>query len=61
MSDKDDAHRYRLAVAQKMLDVFEDAHGRPARTLEELSDWAASPEGRAALAYDRKPDGTIIP
>jgi hypothetical protein len=55
------AERYRLAQAQKLLDVFEGANGRPASTVEELAQWAASPEGRAALAYDRTKDGKIIP
>jgi hypothetical protein len=64
MSEQDDAsigHNYRLAQAQKLLDVFEEAHGRPAQTYEELEDWAGSPEGKAALAYHRTPNGTIIP
>jgi hypothetical protein len=61
MTIESDAHQYRLAQAQKILDVSEDAHGRPADTLEELTAWASSPEGKAALAYDRTPDGKIIP
>jgi hypothetical protein len=55
------AERYREAQAQKILDVFERAHGRPASTVEELAQWVASPEGQAALAYYRDKDGKIIP
>lgn len=62
MTDNEDfAERYRHAQAQKLLDLFEGAHGRPASTVEELEQWVASPEGRAALAYDHTPDGKIIP
>ena len=40
---------------------FAEANGHPARTVEELTAWVKSPEGKAALAYDRTPDGKIIP
>ena len=56
-----DAEKYRLAQAQKLLDLFEGANGRPARTVEELERWVGSPEGRAATACDRGKDGKIIP
>jgi len=55
------ANAHRIAQAQKMLDLFESAKGRPARTIEEISEWIASPEGKKATAYDRGPDGKIIP
>jgi hypothetical protein len=45
----------------KLLDLFRAATGRPARTPEELNAWLGSPEGKAATAYDRTPDGKIIP
>ena len=61
MTTKEAAEAYRLAQAQKMLDLFEDAHGRPARTIEELSEWTVSAEGERATAYDRSQDGKIIP
>jgi len=62
MMDEDDAaDAHRLAQVRKLLDAFEGAHGRPARTVQELNEWAASPEGMSALAYDRTPDGNIIP
>jgi hypothetical protein len=38
---KSDAEIYRLALAQKMLRLFKKAHGRPARTMEELEAWVA--------------------
>lgn len=59
--DARDADRYRLAQAQKLLDLFEGAHGRSPRTVEELAQWVGSPEGRAALANHEDPDGKIIP
>lgn len=55
------ADEYRLAQAEKLLALFEGAHGYPASTAEELEAWVASAEGRAALVYDHAPDGTIIP
>jgi len=61
MSDKEAGEHYRLAQAQKLLDLFEGAHGRRARTADELAQWLASPEGHAATAYDRAADGKIIP
>jgi hypothetical protein len=62
MMDEDDAvDAHRLAQVRKLLDAFEGAHGRPARTGQELNEWAASPEGKSAMAYDRTPDGNIIP
>ena len=60
LNDKEDAHQYRLKQAQKLLSLFEGAHGRPARTMSELEEWAISAEGKAACAYDRTPDGKII-
>jgi hypothetical protein len=36
MDDKYDAHQYRLLQARKLLDLFEGANGRPAKTAEEL-------------------------
>jgi hypothetical protein len=41
------AHTNRLAQMQKLLDLFIAAHsGRPARTVEELEEWAGSTEGQ---------------
>ena len=42
--------RYRLAQAQKLLDLFEEANGHPARTAEELAAWLGSPRGRPVSA-----------
>jgi hypothetical protein len=61
MTQSEMAERYREAQAQKLLDLFEDAHGRPVRSVKELERWVASPEGRAATACDRTKDGKIIP
>ena len=60
-SNEDDARKYRLAQRKKLLDLFEGANGRPARSIEEFHEWFDSPAGRAATAYHRGPDGEIIP
>jgi hypothetical protein len=59
--DEEDVEVYRRRQAEMMLRLFEDAHNRPARTVDELEEWVASDEGRRALAYDQTPDGKIIP
>jgi len=47
MVEEHNAHAYRLAQTQELLDLFQAAHrGRPARTVEELEEWAGSPEGK---------------
>jgi hypothetical protein len=46
MIEEHGARANRLAQMQKLLDLFKAAHrGRPARTVEELEEWAGSPEG----------------
>jgi hypothetical protein len=60
-SDAEAGKKYRFAQIQKMLDIFEQAHGRPAETIEEFEKWSGSPEGHAALAYDHDASGKIIP
>ena len=40
------------AQAQRLLDLFEGAKGRRPRTDKELTDWLASPEGKAATAFE---------
>jgi hypothetical protein len=57
----EDAEAYRLRQAQKLLDLFEGANGRPAETMDELTQWCVSPAGKAAMAYDHTADGKIIP
>jgi hypothetical protein len=39
--NKTPAERYRLDQAQKLLDLFEDTQGRPAKSAEELAQWAS--------------------
>jgi hypothetical protein len=59
MMDEDDAaDAHRLAQVRKLLDAFEGAHGRPARTVQELNEWAASPEGTARLMAISSPEQT---
>jgi hypothetical protein len=61
MTQPEKGELYRLAQAQKLLDLFEGAHGRQATSIEELEKWAGSPQGGDALAYDHNKDGKIIP
>jgi hypothetical protein len=57
-----DAEAYRRRQAQRLLDLFESAHGRPASTVEDLTTWAGTPEGQAALAVNSNPEtGHIEP
>jgi len=44
---------YRIPQAQKILDLYEEANGRPATTLEELIKWLSTAAGKAAMGYDR--------
>ena len=60
-SEEEAARKYRLAQAQKLIDLFTGANGRRPRNTEELGMWINSAEGKAALAYDQTPDGKIIP
>ncbi len=57
----DDKAKLRQARAQKMLDLYEGANGRPPTSMKELAKWMASPDGEAATAYDTDPHGQIIP
>ena len=59
--DRMPAEHYRIAQAQKLIDLFEGANGRPARTTKELVEWVDSPQGRAATAYHCNNDGKIMP
>jgi hypothetical protein len=47
MSDQEEQKR---AEAQRLLDLFEGAKGRRPETDQELKDWLATPEGKAATA-----------
>ncbi len=51
MTNKPDEHR--LPRAQKLLDLYDEANGRPAITLEELIGWLSTAAGKAAIACDR--------
>jgi hypothetical protein len=49
MSDKEEAAR---ALGQRLLDLFEGARGRLPKNDQELQEWLASPEGKAATAFE---------
>jgi hypothetical protein len=55
------AEKYRLKQAEKILSLFEDVHGHPARTMEELNKWATSLDGERYLANFQDRFGHIIP
>ena len=61
LAEEKAAESYRDAQAQKLLDLFKEAHGREATSVEELSAWATSPAGKAVLARHHDKDGKIIP
>jgi len=60
-ADDEATHKDRLAQAQKLIDLFIGANGRPPRSPEEVKKWIDTPEGKAALADHQTPDGKIIP
>jgi hypothetical protein len=49
MTDQEEEKR---AQAQRLLELFEGAKGRRPETDQELKDWLASPEGKAATAFE---------
>jgi hypothetical protein len=48
MSEEED----KKAQVQRLRDLFEGAKGRQPETDQELQDWLASPEGKAATAFE---------
>jgi hypothetical protein len=40
------------ALAQRLLDLFQGVRGRLPKNDQELHDWLASPEGKAAMAFE---------
>jgi hypothetical protein len=52
ISDKKEAEE---ALARRLRDLFEGANGRAPKTDHELDEWLASPEGRAATAFEPTP------
>jgi hypothetical protein len=55
------AHQWRLKQAAKLLSLFEDMNKRPAETVEELGQWATSPEGRRYIEQFHDENGHVIP
>jgi hypothetical protein len=49
VSDQEEQKR---AEVQRLLDIFEGAKGRRPKTDQELSDWLASPDGKAATGFE---------
>jgi hypothetical protein len=49
MSNKQEAQK---AVDQRLLDIFQGAVGRLPQNDQELHDWLASPEGKAATVFE---------
>jgi hypothetical protein len=52
ISDKKEAEE---ALARRLRDLFEGANGRAPKTDHELDEWLASPEGKAATAFEPTP------
>jgi hypothetical protein len=49
MSEQQERER---AESQMLLDLFQGAKGRMPDTDQELNEWLASPEGKAATAFE---------
>jgi hypothetical protein len=47
-----DQEQQKRAEAQRLLDLFEGAKGRRPETDQELNDWLASLEGKAATGFE---------
>ena len=47
-----DQEERKKAQAQRLLDLFEGAKGRRPETDQELNDWLASSEGKAATGFE---------
>jgi hypothetical protein len=41
-----------IPEARKLLDLYEEANGKPAETIADLTEWILSPAGKAATGYD---------
>jgi hypothetical protein len=52
ITDEQVAEEYLLKRAKQMAALFEEAHRRPARTVEELNEWVRSPERKHWLALE---------
>jgi hypothetical protein len=52
ISDKKEAEK---ALARRLGDVFEGVNSRAPKTDHELGEWLASPEGKAATAFEPTP------
>jgi hypothetical protein len=50
-----------VAEAQKVMAIYKETNGRKVRSLAELDQWMASPEGQVALTPHIDPaDGTLV-
>jgi len=49
MSDREEVEK---SLAQRLLDIFEGIRGRLPKNDQELHQWLASPEGKAATAFE---------
>ena len=54
MSDKEDAKQFQFSRIGRLINLFQEAHGRAATSPEELDRWLASPEGRLATTYGHR-------
>ena len=54
MSDKEDAHKWRLQQAEELLKLFEEDTGSPAKTMEELTLWLSSARGNFVIETKAK-------
>jgi hypothetical protein len=52
MSDREEAEKN---LARRLVDIFEGARGRLPKNDQELHEWLASPEGKAATVFEPAP------
>ena len=55
------AEQYWDRISEKILRLFRNSNGRPARTMDELTRWAKSKDGRRCLDAHSDKSGHIIP
>jgi hypothetical protein len=54
--------RLNLKRAEKILSLFADANGRPPISMEELTNWSTSPDGKRYLdSFRDKKTGHMVP
>jgi hypothetical protein len=51
---EEDAHKWRLQIAEELLKLFEEHTGHPATSIDELTGWRTSQRGQAIIKLRAK-------